>query len=66
MTVKENLSLLDENKLQELSIYNSCRSHLGGWGHQQLAVSDLGGIFAVNLTRLNVRGVQWINMDCSL
>lgn len=26
-TVKENLSLLDENRLQELSIHHSCRSH---------------------------------------
>jgi predicted Fe-Mo cluster-binding NifX family protein len=32
-TVKENLLLLGENKLQELSIYNSCRSHQGGCGH---------------------------------
>ena len=32
-TVKENLSLLNENKLQELSVYNSCRSHQGGCGH---------------------------------
>jgi len=32
-TVKENLSLLSENKLQELSVYNSCRSHQGGCGH---------------------------------
>ncbi len=32
-TVKENLSLLDENKLQELSIQNSCRLHQGGCGH---------------------------------
>jgi len=33
LTVKENLSLLDDHKLQELSIYNSCRSHQGGCGH---------------------------------
>jgi len=26
-TVKDNLSLLSENKLEELSVYNSCRSH---------------------------------------
>jgi predicted Fe-Mo cluster-binding NifX family protein len=32
-TVKENLTLLGENKLQELSVYNSCRSHQGGCGH---------------------------------
>ena len=32
-TVKENLSLLSEAKLQELSVYNSCRSHQGGCGH---------------------------------
>ncbi len=32
-TVKDNLSLLRDNKLQELSIYNSCRSHQRGCGH---------------------------------
>jgi len=32
-TVKENLALLNENKLQELSVYNSCRSHQGECGH---------------------------------
>ena len=32
-TVRENLSLLSENKLQELSVYNSCRSHQGACGH---------------------------------
>jgi len=32
-TVKENLTLLSENKLQELSVYNSCRSHQGACGH---------------------------------
>ena len=32
-TVKENLSLLSENKLQELSVNNSCRAHQGGCGH---------------------------------
>jgi predicted Fe-Mo cluster-binding NifX family protein len=32
-TVKENLVLLGENRLEELSIYNSCRSHQGGCGH---------------------------------
>jgi predicted Fe-Mo cluster-binding NifX family protein len=33
LTVKENLALLSENKLQELSINNSCRAHQGGCGH---------------------------------
>ena len=33
LTVKENLALLSENKLQELSGYNSCRSHQGECGH---------------------------------
>jgi predicted Fe-Mo cluster-binding NifX family protein len=32
-TVKENLALLSEKKLQELSVYNSCRSHQGGCEH---------------------------------
>jgi len=32
-TVKENLALLSDNKLQELSVNNSCRSHAGGCGH---------------------------------
>jgi predicted Fe-Mo cluster-binding NifX family protein len=32
-TVKENLALLSENKLQELSEYHACRSHQGGCGH---------------------------------
>ena len=32
-TVKENLALLNENKLQELSVYNSCRSHQGECGY---------------------------------
>jgi predicted Fe-Mo cluster-binding NifX family protein len=32
-TVKENLALLGENKLDELSINNSCRAHQGGCGH---------------------------------
>jgi predicted Fe-Mo cluster-binding NifX family protein len=32
-TVKENLALLSENKLEELSIYDSCRLHQGGCGH---------------------------------
>ena len=32
-TVKENLALLSENKLQELSMYNSCRAHQGGCVH---------------------------------
>jgi predicted Fe-Mo cluster-binding NifX family protein len=32
-TVKENLSLLSENKLQELSPFNACRAHQGGCSH---------------------------------
>jgi predicted Fe-Mo cluster-binding NifX family protein len=32
-TVKENLELLSQNKLEELSVYNACRSHQGGCGH---------------------------------
>ena len=32
-TVKENLQLLRENKLQELSMDHSCRAHQGGCGH---------------------------------
>jgi predicted Fe-Mo cluster-binding NifX family protein len=32
-TVKENLSLLSENKLQELSVFNACRAHEGECGH---------------------------------
>ena len=32
-TIKENLSLLSEDKLQELSVDNSCRAHQGGCGH---------------------------------
>ncbi len=32
-TVKENLSLLSESKLQELSVNNSCRAHQGGCSH---------------------------------
>jgi predicted Fe-Mo cluster-binding NifX family protein len=32
-TVKENIALLNENKLQELSVNNSCRGHQGGCGH---------------------------------
>jgi predicted Fe-Mo cluster-binding NifX family protein len=31
-TIKENLALLGENKLQELSVNNSCRAH-GGCAH---------------------------------
>jgi predicted Fe-Mo cluster-binding NifX family protein len=31
-TVKENLVLLSENKLQELSVYNACRAHQGECG----------------------------------
>ncbi len=33
LTVKENLALLNENKLQELSVNNSCRAHQGGCRH---------------------------------
>jgi len=33
LTVKENLALLSDNKLQELSVNNSCRAHQGGCGH---------------------------------
>jgi len=32
-TVKENLELLRENKLQELAMDRSCRAHEGGCGH---------------------------------
>ncbi len=32
-TVKENIVLLHENRLQELSVYDSCRSHQGQCGH---------------------------------
>jgi predicted Fe-Mo cluster-binding NifX family protein len=32
-TIKENISLLNENRLQELSVDNSCRAHQGGCGH---------------------------------
>ncbi|MGD0276106.1 MAG: NifB/NifX family molybdenum-iron cluster-binding protein [Syntrophales bacterium] len=32
-TVKENLAMLSENKLQELTVNNSCRAHEGGCGH---------------------------------
>jgi predicted Fe-Mo cluster-binding NifX family protein len=32
-TVKENISLLSEDKLQELSVHNSCRLHQGQCGH---------------------------------
>ena len=32
-TVKENLALLSENKLQELSVDHACRAHQGGCGH---------------------------------
>jgi predicted Fe-Mo cluster-binding NifX family protein len=34
-TVKENLDLLGQNKLEELSVYNACRAHEGGCGHEQ-------------------------------
>ena len=32
-TVRENLSLLSEDKLQELSIFDACRAHQGECGH---------------------------------
>ena len=32
-TIKENLTLLAENKLQELSMNNACQAHQGGCGH---------------------------------
>ncbi len=32
-SVKDNLTLLKENKLQELSMDHSCRAHEGGCGH---------------------------------
>lgn len=32
-TVKENIALLGENKLQELSALNACQAHRGGCGH---------------------------------
>ncbi len=33
MTVKENVQLLGDNRLQELSLDNSCRAHQGQCGH---------------------------------
>ena len=33
LTVKENLSLLRESKLQELSIFHACQAHQGQCGH---------------------------------
>jgi predicted Fe-Mo cluster-binding NifX family protein len=33
LTVKENLSLLSESKLRELSVRDSCGGHQGGCGH---------------------------------
>ena len=32
-TIKENLALLKDNKLQELTENHSCRGHQGGCGH---------------------------------
>ena len=32
-TVKENLELLTQDKLEELSVYNACRAHQGGCEH---------------------------------
>ena len=34
-TVKDNLELLRDNKLQELAMDHSCRAHEGGCGHLQ-------------------------------
>jgi len=34
-TVKGNLKLLEENKLEELSMDHSCRAHEGGCGHEK-------------------------------
>jgi predicted Fe-Mo cluster-binding NifX family protein len=33
MTVKENIALLGDGRLQELSMENSCRAHQGQCGH---------------------------------
>jgi len=33
ITVKENIELLGDNRLQELSLDNSCRAHQGQCGH---------------------------------
>jgi predicted Fe-Mo cluster-binding NifX family protein len=33
MTVQENVQLINENQLQELSMENSCRQHQGQCGH---------------------------------
>jgi predicted Fe-Mo cluster-binding NifX family protein len=32
-TIKENLALLNDNRLEELSMTNACRAHQGGCGH---------------------------------
>lgn len=32
-SVEENLSLLEQNKLRELSVIGACRGHEGGCGH---------------------------------
>jgi ArsR family transcriptional regulator len=32
-TIKENLELLSQDKLEELSVNNACRAHQGGCGH---------------------------------
>jgi predicted Fe-Mo cluster-binding NifX family protein len=32
-TVKKNLDLLIESRLQELSVYNACQAHQGECGH---------------------------------
>jgi predicted Fe-Mo cluster-binding NifX family protein len=33
LTVKDNLELLSQNKLEELSVFNACRAHQGGCSH---------------------------------
>jgi predicted Fe-Mo cluster-binding NifX family protein len=33
LTVKENLELLHQNKLEELNVNSACRAHEGGCGH---------------------------------
>jgi predicted Fe-Mo cluster-binding NifX family protein len=32
-TLRENLDLLGQNKLQEVSMQNACQAHQGGCGH---------------------------------
>ena len=35
LTVRENLALFGEHKLQELSVQHACRAHQGGCGHNE-------------------------------